>query len=55
MATYTIQAAQAELEILVDRAEAGENIEILSPKGGLVRIVPLTADEKARLADEPIE
>ena len=53
MATYSLHTAQKELDDLIDRSERGETIEILCPSGRRVRLVALTADEKAKLADEP--
>ncbi|MET0313083.1 MAG: hypothetical protein ABW275_01685 [Hansschlegelia sp.] len=52
MATYSMHTAQKELDDLIDRSERGETIEILCPSGR-VRLVAVTADEKAKLADEP--
>jgi len=55
MPIYTIANAQAEFESLVDRAEAGELILIVSPSGRLVGIAPLAPEDKTRLIDEPVE
>ncbi|WP_020177794.1 hypothetical protein [Methylopila sp. M107] len=54
MPTYSIDAAQAEIESLVERAVDGENIHIVTASGGLVRMIPLSAEEQARLSNEPI-
>lgn len=53
MATYSIEAAEADLDGLADKAMAGEEALIQTPRGSLVRIVGLTSDEIARLQDEP--
>ncbi|WP_164919594.1 hypothetical protein [Hansschlegelia zhihuaiae] len=55
MATYSLAAAQTALEELIDRAEAVEDIMVLTSEGRRVQIVPLTPDEKTRLENEPIE
>lgn len=53
MATYSIEAAEAQLDELIDRVLAGENIEIETPYGSRVRLAALSEDEIARLGREP--
>lgn len=48
MKAFSIEAAQAEPDDLIDRAEAGEHIQSRSASGVLVRVVPLTPGEVVR-------
>jgi antitoxin (DNA-binding transcriptional repressor) of toxin-antitoxin stability system len=45
---------RTELESLVDRVQTGEEVEIVLPSGGRVRLVSLTDEDKIKLA-EPAE
>ncbi|MFC7051660.1 hypothetical protein ACFQI3_03040 [Hansschlegelia quercus] len=54
MATYSLHAAQEELDDLIDRSEKGETVGILRSSGRRVSLVALAA-ERARLADGPAE
>jgi antitoxin (DNA-binding transcriptional repressor) of toxin-antitoxin stability system len=42
MASYTIQAAKADLSKLIARAEAGEEVVLLRGKKAVAKIVPVT-------------
>jgi len=53
MATYSIEAAEADLDALVEKAVAGKTVLIMTPGGSLVRLVGLTPDETARLEEQP--
>lgn len=55
MATYSLSAAQQELDDLIDRSERGQIVEILAPSGGRARLVAMTIEEQARLGDDTVE
>lgn len=52
MATYSIEAAEADLEGLVDRALAGEAILIMSESGKLFLLEPIGDDTGSSPAEQ---
>ena len=55
MPVFSIAAAEADFERLIERAENGEEIEVLSESGARIRIVALTPEERDRYSGEPID